>query len=247
MEFFFTTNIDRETALLDEHEAAHCTRVLRKRPGDVINFTDGAGTLYTAEIAGPVGRELMLKIIDFYHNYSPRPYYLHMAVAPVKNPDRYEWFLEKATETGVDEITPILGVHSAKRSFNHKRGEKILLSAMKQSLKARLPQLNPLTETLLFLESFANRDDIVKLIGHCREGEKTALPALLKERCKDVTNKEERVKILILIGPEGDFSSEEIDFARECGFTAIHMGSSRFRTESAALTAVTAVYLNFLT
>ena len=233
MELFFTTNIQGDTAWLDEQESTHCTRVLRHVAGDEIHFTDGRGILYTGRISDKSGKQVVLQIIDRNSNYMKRGYYLHMAVAPPKNPDRFEWFLEKAVELGIDEITPLEGEHSQKRSFNMARGERLILAAMKQSLKTTLPILNPITKASALIEKYSNSDDFQKLIGHCREGEKSPITTLLGEP----------FKVLILIGPEGDFSVSEIALAQNCGFKPFSLGESRLRTETAALTAVTAVYL----
>ena len=233
MELFFTTNIQGDTAWLDEQESTHCTRVLRHVAGDEIHFTDGRGILYTGRISDKSGKQVVLQIIDRNSNYMKRGYYLHMAVAPPKNPDRFEWFLEKAVELGIDEITPLEGEHSQKRSFNMARGERLIMAAMKQSLKTTLPILNPITKASALIEKYSNSDDFQKLIGHCREGEKSPITTLLGEP----------FKVLILIGPEGDFSVSEIALAQNCGFKPFSLGESRLRTETAALTAVTAVYL----
>lgn len=251
MELFFTTNIQGDTAWLDEQESTHCTRVLRHNAGDEIHFTDGRGILYTGRIAGNTGKladkfgkQVVLQIIDRNSNYMKRGYYLHMAVAPPKNPDRFEWFLEKAVELGIDEITPLEGEHSQKRSFNMARGERLILAAMKQSLKTTLPILNPITKASDLIEKYSNSDDFHKLIGHCRDGEKSPITTLLGE-CVNQQKSSigEPFKVLILIGPEGDFSVSEIALALKCGFKPFSLGESRLRTETAALTAVTAVYL----
>ncbi len=244
MELFFTTNIEGDTAWLDEQESTHCTRVLRHVAGDEIHFTDGRGILYTGRIVEKSGKQVVLQIIDRNSNYMKRGYYLHMAVAPPKNPDRFEWFLEKAVELGIDEITPLEGEHSQKRTFNMARGERLILAAMKQSLKTTLPILNPITKASALIEKYSNSDDFHKLIGHCREGEKSPITALLGECVKrQNTSVSEPFKVLILIGPEGDFSVSEIALAQNCGFKPFSLGESRLRTETAALTAVTAVYL----
>ena len=232
MELFFTTNIEGDTAWLDEQESTHCTRVLRHAAGDEIHFTDGRGILYTGRIVDKSGKQVVLQIIDRNSNYMKRGYYLHMAVAPPKNPDRFEWFLEKAVELGIDEITPLEGEHSQKRSFNMARGERLIMAAMKQSLKTTLPILNPITKASALIEKYSN-SDFQKLIGHCRDGEKSPITTLLGDP----------FKVLILIGPEGDFSVSEIALAQKCGFKPFSLGESRLRTETAALTAVTAVYL----
>ncbi len=276
MELFFTTNIEGDIAWLDEQESTHCTRVLRHAAGDEINFTDGRGTLFTGIIVDNPGRQpdnsgmlagnsgnparnpvripeksgkrVALQIIDRNTNYMKRGYYLHMAVAPPKNPDRFEWFLEKAVELGIDEITPLEGEHSQKRSFNMARGERLILAAMKQSLKTTLPILNPITKASALIEKYSACDNVHKLIGHCRDGEKSPITTLLGECVKQHNSTvDEPFRVLVLIGPEGDFSVSEIALAQKCGFKPFSLGESRLRTETAALTAVTAVYLTNFT
>ncbi len=236
MELFFTNRIDGETAYLDTAESNHCIKVLRYSVGEIINFTDGQGTLYKGEIISNAAKEVIIQILERASNYMRRNYYLHMAVAPPKNPVRFEWFLEKAVELGIDEITPLECEHSQRRSFNHIRGEKIILSAMKQSLKTILPKLNPMTRSMDVIAEFAGDQEFFKLFGHCREGDKRPINELLSEF--------KRGKIIVLIGPEGDFSIEEIKAAQQSNFNPFSLGESRLRTETAALTVVSAVYLN---
>ncbi|MDP3453048.1 MAG: RsmE family RNA methyltransferase [Bacteroidales bacterium] len=245
MELFFTNNIEGDRATLDASESLHCTKVMRHTVGGRINFTDGAGGLYLAEIVSTKGRETLLQIISCDREYQKRDYYLHMAVAPTKNPDRFEWFIEKAVELGIDEITPLEGEHSQKRVFKKERGERLILSAMKQSLKTDLPVLNQMTKASALIKDYEQREGWTKLIGHCRESKRERVTTLL-EQSKKFQGANYPHKILIMIGPEGDFSVGEIEQALSGGFLAFHMGDSRMRTETAALTAVSAVYLSFL-
>ena len=235
-------------ALLNEEESRHCIKVLRHKRGDVVNFVDGAGGLYGGEIVSDKDREVRLRIVSYNPDYERRNYYLHMAVAPTKNMERYEWFIEKAVELGVDEITPVVGDHSERRIFKRERGERIILSAMKQSLKARLPKLNDLMTVSQFIESYSSAGasstarsacpvDCIKLFGHCREGEKQPFITVLSEI------KRSDPHIVMMIGPEGDFSVPEIEYALDSGFIAVQMGDSRMRVETAALTAVGGIYL----
>ncbi len=240
MELFFTNKIDGNRATLESAESLHCSKVKRHSAGDIISFTDGKGNLYTGSILSVAHRETLLEITDCVTGYEKRDYYLHMAVAPTKNPDRYEWFIEKAVELGVDEITPLIADHSQRRIFNKERGERLILSAMKQSLKTKLPVLNPVKMADSLITQYRESEDYLKLIGHCREGFRSPLTEILSLKDKD--NRAFK-KILILIGPEGDFSAAETELALSSGFAPFHMGESRLRTESAALTAVTAVYL----
>ena len=238
MELFYTNNITQNReALLNEEESRHCIKVLRHKRGDTINFVDGFGGLYTAEIVSDKEREVRLKIMEYNPEYEKRNYYLHMAVAPTKNIDRYEWFIEKAVELGVDEITPIIGEHSERKLFKQGRGERIILSAMKQSLKAKLPKLNDVTTVSQFLHDNSSTDNIIKLFGHCRDGERHSFVEVLSS--VNTPN----LHIIMMVGPEGDFSVAEIEHALRGGFTAVQMGTSRMRVETAALAAVSGVYL----
>lgn len=235
MELFYTKNIDRSKAFLTDGEALHCTKVLRNKPGDNVLVTDGMGEMFNATILSASPKEVVLALNGVAAR-EDRGYYLHMAVALTKNSERFDWFLEKATELGLDEITPLVCTHSLRKVFNYDRAERVLMSAMKQSLKCRLPKLNEPILASAFLEKMP-QEGCLKLMGHCREGEKSALPLLL-------SNGGERV--VIMVGPEGDFSVEEIERGTLSGFEMFHMGSARLRVETAALTAVTAVYLNYL-
>ena len=203
-------------------------RVLRMSEGDLLYLTDGCGTLYTARLVdnSPKGCEVKIEHVEYY--YRPRSYYLHVAVALTKNLDRYEWMLEKMTEIGVDEITPIICEHSERRTWKSERAEKILISAMKQSLKAYLPKLN---NAVSFSDFVAQPFDGKILIAHCQEGEVVPLSRAIQGE----------QKIMIVIGPEGDFSPHEIDLALAAGYEAVNLGSSRFRTETAGVLACATV------
>lgn len=241
MELFFTNNISGSFATLEQDEYRHCVKVLRHKVGDAISFIDGKGGLYKGTISATSGNMCTLSITESIQNYAARGYYLHMAVAPTKNLERYEWFLEKAVELGLDELTPIIGDHSERRVFKPERGEKIFLSAAKQSLKARIPLLNT---TISFRDFINNSDSFegIKIIAHCNEGEKVNLVNLLEKRNSE---KNPNNRFLILIGPEGDFSPAEVEQATSYGFVPITLGESRLRTETAALVAVSAVYFSF--
>ncbi|MDD2426342.1 MAG: RsmE family RNA methyltransferase [Bacteroidales bacterium] len=234
MELFFTKNIQGKTALFDPQESKHCIKVLRYRKGDAISFIDGMGTLFNGIITGDSPGGCIAEINESYEHWKEQGYYLHMAVAPVKNPERYEWFMEKATEFGFDRLTPVVGQYSERKKINTERSERILLSATKQSLKARVPLLDGVTDVKSFILSVENFKGL-KLIGHCHPGEKTELLKVLLENKKS--------SYIVLIGPEGDFSQEEVDFAVSKGFVPITLGESRLRVETAALCAVTGIYL----
>ncbi len=211
------------TNQLPEEESAHCSRVLRKRAGDEILITDGKGTFVEACITLPHPKHTGVKVQRKYacpKHWQPN---IHIAFAPTKNIDRIEWFLEKATEIGIDQVTPILCEHSERKEVKPARLEKILISAMKQSQKALLPRLN---EMIPFKRLVEQATASQKLIAHCHNGEKTAL-----------TNIPSLQDVIILIGPEGDFSEAEVELALRNGFSPISLGQSRLRTETAALVA----------
>lgn len=223
MHVFYTPDI-RTKAELPEEEAQHCIRVLRLTTGDEITLTDGKGNFYRAEISAASNKRCLVNIIETVYQQPLWPCHLHIAMAPTKNMDRNEWFAEKATEIGFDELTFLNCRFSERKVIKTERIEKILVSAMKQSLKARLPQLNEMTD----FDKFIARDfNGQKFIAHCYEGEKPLL--------RDALHKGQDA--LVLIGPEGDFSEEEVKKAIEKGFIPISLGKSRLRTETAALVA----------
>ena len=223
MHVFYTPDI-QTNAELPEEEAQHCVRVLRLTAGDEITLTDGKGNFYRAEISVATHKRCLVNIKETIHQEPLWQGHLHIAMAPTKNMDRNEWLAEKATEIGFDELTFLNCRFSERKVIKTERIEKILVSAIKQSLKARLPRLNEMTDFNSFIEKdFSGQ----KFIAHCYEGEKPLL--------KDVLKKGEDT--LVLIGPEGDFSEEEVKKAIEKGFIPISLGKSRLRTETAALVA----------
>jgi 16S rRNA (uracil1498-N3)-methyltransferase len=224
MRLFYSPDIDNSSYLLDEEESKHCIRVLRLTEGDVVHLTDGKGTLFTTEIIEANPKACKVVIISEIENYGTRDYFLHLAVAPTKNRDRFEWLLEKITEIGVDEITPVLCTYSERCVLKHNRAEKVLVSAMKQSLKAYLPQFN---ETIDIKDFIKKPFDGKKFIAHCAPGKKILLPHALTH-CNNA---------LVMIGPEGDFSIEEIELALSNGFEAVSLGDTRLRVETAGIVA----------
>lgn len=223
MHVFYTPDIQTSNELPEE-EAQHCTRVLRLNTGDEITLTDGKGHFYKAEITAATNKRCLVAIRETIVQEPAWNCHLHIAMAPTKNMDRNEWFAEKATEIGFDELTFLNCRFSERKVIKNERIEKILISAIKQSLKARLPILNDMTD----FDRFIARDfKGQKFIAHCYEGEKPLLKNVLKPG-EDV---------LVLIGPEGDFSEEEVSKAIERGFIPISLGKSRLRTETAALVA----------
>ena len=233
MQLFYTKEIIGDFAYFDEVEARHCTQVLRKKVGDSIHFIDGKGSLYRGEIDETGKKKCVVRILEHHANFGQRSFYLHIAIAPTKNTDRLEWFLEKATEIGIDEITPIFCDHSERTRLRNDRLEKIILSAAKQSLKAKLPQLNEPLKIDQFFRQIEPANQHL-FIAHCAEGEKKSLQH----------NYQKGGNVIMLIGPEGDFSEREIQLAFEHGFSSISLGESRLRTETAAIVACTCV--NFI-
>lgn len=230
MNIFYTPDIDGEQYTLSEQESKHCIRVLRNSIGDELTLVDGSGGLYKSEIIDANPKRCSVRVIEKIEEFQKRDFHVHLAIAPTKNNDRLEWFLEKATEIGLNEITPLLCEHSERKQIKQERLEKVVVSAMKQSLKAYLPKLNNLTtfETLL-----ANSEADQKFIAHCEDGDKNHL----------YNEIEKGQNVLILIGPEGDFSPLEIEKALKLGFKPISLGESRLRTETAGVVATQIVNL----
>jgi len=236
MELFYSRDISSGIVRLDQEESAHCVRVLRHRAGDEISVIDGEGTLYRCRLslADPKGAEaeLLASIPDF----GAHPYRLTMAVCPTKNIDRYEWFAEKATEIGIDTLVPVTGEHSERKVIKPERLQRILLSAAKQSLKGRIPELREGCSVLDFIRSAPQQ--ALRLIAYCDE----SLDRESRRSIADELSGGNR-DICILIGPEGDFSPEEVETALKLGWKPVTLGGSRLRTETAAVVAATAVYL----
>jgi len=232
MHLFYTPDLYQETSYtLNEEESRHCTKVLRLHEGDIIHLIDGRGGFYTAEVLNANPKSTQIKIIEKQSEYGKRNHYLHIAIAPTKSIERLEWFLEKATEIGIDEITPLICDRSERKDVKVERLNKVITSAVKQSLKAYHPKLN---EAVKFKNFVSSKISGIKFIAHCMNEEKFTL----KE--KFIPNDE----YLVLIGPEGDFSREELKDALNKEFFPLTLGVSRLRTETAALEAC--FELNFL-
>ena len=242
MNIFYAPDIEK-TPFLPEEESQHAVKVLRMKSGDRIHVIDGAGGLFEAEITNLHQKHCEVKIIQKTLEYGKRNHFLHIAIAPTKNIERTEWFVEKAVEMGIDEITPIVCRFSERKILKPERLQKIILSAAKQSLKAYLPKLNGICGFEEFIRSLSvirslseveARPDTLRLrsandkyIAHCYEGKKTLLQNAYKQGDS----------ALILIGPEGDFSKEEVELAVKNGFQPISLGNSRLRTETAGIAA----------
>ena len=237
MEIFYSRQFDGDICILDADESAHCVKVLRHREGDEISVIDGEGSLYTCVLTDASPKSAQARVFRVEPDWGAHPYRLTMAVCPTKNLDRYEWFAEKATELGLDTIVPVIGEHSERKVFKTERLRRILLSASKQSLKGAVPEVREPVSVKEFILDTAGREDVVRLICCCFEGEVPRTSVF--EALGDLKGRE----VAILIGPEGDFSREEAALAIANGFVPVHLGPSRLRTETAAVTAVEAVYL----
>lgn len=212
--------------MLSEEESKHCVNVLRMKVNDELILVDGEGGFYKANITNPHPKRCEVEIIERENEYQKRNFHLHIACAPTKNNERFEWFLEKATEIGIDAITPLQCEHSERINIKAERLEKVIISAMKQSIKAYKPCLHPSVNFKNFLEQFKDFTG-QKFIAHCYDSPKKAL-SMGYEKGKNA---------LILIGPEGDFSKAEVDLAEASGFISVTLSTSRLRTETAALAA----------
>ena len=276
MELFFSKDIDGSICRLDQDESGHCVKVLRHRSGDEISVIDGCGTLYRCRITvdSPKGVEAM--VLSSEEGWGGHPYRLHLAVCPTKNNDRYEWFAEKACEIGFDELSPVIGEHSERRVLKTARVEKVLISAAKQSLKAVVPVVNEPVSVKEFIAAQAGRsfadaqddkggaqddrgeaqdgrervqddreevqaNDTLRLIAYCFEDERVP-----RRSIKKVLDGFDGTEIIVMIGPEGDFSKAEAEMALAAGFIPVHLGASRLRTETAALTAASAAYFRYM-
>jgi 16S rRNA (uracil1498-N3)-methyltransferase len=233
MQLFYNPTIDEttESFSFDKEESKHIIKVLRKKDTDVLFVTNGLGLLFKTEITLASDNKCTVQILSI-EKTEPSKFQLHLAVAPTKMNDRYEWFLEKATEIGIHEITPIICDRSERKVVNRERFEKILLTAMKQSNVLFLPKLN---EAITFKEFIKHKNNGLQLIAHCEETDKKTLKSVLK------TNE----NITMLIGPEGDFSEKEIALALENNYTPVSLGNTRLRTETAAIVAChSVVFMN---
>lgn len=233
MQLFYAPDISFPLYELPEEEARHCSRVLRLGRGDTLHLTDGRGNLYRAEIEDTTQKKCTVRVVETFSEFEKRNYSLTAAVAPTKNIDRFEWFLEKATETGIDRIVSLDCEHSERHTIKRDRQLRVITGAVKQSLKAYHPELDDMTPFEKAVAApFAGR----KLIAHCREDLPRRFIGELLEPGGDT---------LILIGPEGDFSRAEIELAAKNGFAGVSLGNQRLRTETAALAAVTiAAFIN---
>ena len=244
MELFYSQEIEGGICRLDHDESGHCIKVLRHRAGDEISVIDGRGTLYKCRITSDSHKGVEAIVVDSVADWGSHPYRLHLAVCPTKNNDRFEWFAEKACEMGFDELSPVIGDHSERRVLKTARVEKILVSAAKQSLKAAVPVVNEPISVKEFISSFQNEasdSTTLKLIAYCFDDERVP-----RRSIKEVLDGFEGTDVIVMIGPEGDFSREEAELALQTGFIPVHLGASRLRTETAALAATASIYFRYM-
>lgn len=235
MELFYSDNISAGQVFLDQEQSTHCVRVLRHREGDVISVIDGLGSLFECRLVDANPKAAVATVVSETPDFGVHPYHLTMAVCPTKNIDRFEWFAEKATEIGVDVIAPVFGDRSERRVLKTDRIRRLAVSATKQSLKGRVPEVREPVSVAEFVASAP--EGSLKLICYCEDDESRRVSVQEALAASDAR------EVMVLIGPEGDFSPEEIAAALSSGWKPVHLGSSRLRTETAAVVAATAVYL----
>ena len=230
MQIFYAPDISGNSYTLDENESKHCIRVLRMVKGTPVNLIDGKGNLYEGKIDLPDSKKCVISITHTIKDFEKRDYSLHIAISPLKNADRLEWFVEKSVELGIDEITPLICRNTEKTGIKPERLNNLIISAMKQSLKATRTVLN---KPSLFTEFVQVASKGVLMIATCSD-------TFGRSKISEVYSKGENATILI--GPEGDFSDEEIKTAITSGFKPVNLGKSRLRTETAGIAACHSVY-----
>lgn len=230
MQVFYAPDITGDSYILSEKESRHSVRVLRMTKGDTVKLVDGKGNLYEGEITEPDPGNCLIRITSVKRNFEKRNYRLHIAISPLKNPERFEWFVEKSVEIGIDEITPLICRRSEKPAIKADRTRNLIISAMKQSLKATITLLN---DTCSFNDFIRSGHKGVLMIAHCNQDS----PG---KKITDIYTKGDDA--VILIGPEGDFTGKEISSALDKGFKTVQLGSSRMRTETAGIAACHSVY-----
>jgi len=233
MQIFYEPEILKNGAFLNEEEAKHCVKVLRHKAGDKISVIDGKGSRFLCEISEANPKSCGLTILET-EKEPPSESKCHIAIAPTKSIDRFEWFLEKSTEIGIDKITPLLCKQSERKRIKLPRLERVLTAATKQSLRLWKPEISELTDIKDFLDT--EHPEKYKFIAHCEEQER-------KELFLELQTRDNYEDVLILIGPEGDFTPEEINFAISKGFQPVSLGKNRLRTETAGIAACTSFQL----
>lgn len=235
MNLFYLPDIKRHSVELDEPESKHAVRVLRLRKGDQVQIVDGMGGWYEAVIEEDHPKRCRLLVTSHIADYQPLPYHLHMAVSPTKSMDRFEWFLEKATEIGISEVTPLICQRTERTHLNTGRLERVVVSAMKQSLRAYIPRLNKPVGIAAFLKG---KGEGVKGIAHCiPDGDD------LMQNRKSIVDLPGYKSFTMMVGPEGDFTGEEVQSALNAGYQPFHLGNARLRTETAAVHICSAISL----
>ena len=240
MELFYSQDIEGGIVRLNQDESGHCIKVLRHKCGDEISVIDGCGTLYKCRISSDSHKGVEAIVLESQCDGGGHPYSLQRAVCPTKNNDRYEWCAEKSCEIGFDTLSPVIGDHSERRVLKTQRVEKILVSAAKQSLKAAVPLVNEPVSVKEFIKSTSGAEGL-KMIAYCFEDERVP-----RRSIREILEGYDGDQITVMIGPEGDFSKEEAEMALAAGFIPVHLGQSRLRTETAALTAAAAVYFRYM-
>jgi 16S rRNA (uracil1498-N3)-methyltransferase len=230
MQIFYAPGISGDSYILDENESKHCIRVLRMTKGTNVKLIDGKGNLYEGIISDPDSKKCIISVTGIIKDFEKRDYRLHIAISPLKNPERYEWFVEKSVEIGVDELTPLICRNTEKPGIKSERVNNLIISAMKQSLKATKTILN---DPCPFYEFISREYNGIRMIAHCNN-------SLDRSKISEAYLKNENA--LMLIGPEGDFSEEEIASAITKGFLPVHLGKSRLRTETAGIAACHSIY-----
>lgn len=230
MQIFYAPGITGSRYVLDEKESRHCVKVIRLKKGSPVRLIDGKGNLYEGIISDPDPSACVIAVEKVITGFEKRPYRLHIAMSLLKNPERFEWFVEKSVEIGIDEITPLLCERTEKKGIRSERLKGIIVSAMKQSLKASLTHLN---EPETFSSMVSKKYEGIRLIAHC---DLSAARTSIREQYTRGSN------ALVLIGPEGDFTGGEIEEALSAGFRPVHLGESRLRTETAGIAACHSIY-----
>jgi 16S rRNA (uracil1498-N3)-methyltransferase len=230
MQIFYAPDITGDSYMLDKKESKHLIRVLRMIKGAEVRLIDGKGNLYEGIISDPDQNKCIIDITGSINDFEKRNWRLHMAISPLKNPERFEWFIEKSVEIGIDEVTPLICRNTEKPGIKPERVNNLIISAMKQSLKANKTILN----APCYFKDFINRDlRGIRMIAHCDD-------SISRSRISEVYSKNEDA--IIIIGPEGDFTSEEINTAVNGHFLSVHLGQSRLRTETAGVAACHSIY-----
>ncbi len=226
MQLFYNKSLTQNTKILifDKIESRHIIKVLRKEEGAILNITNGKGLLFKGKITEADEKHCTVNLIAVEKQEKEHPYSLHIAIAPTKLNGRFEWFLEKATEIGIDQITPLLCKHSERKVIKTERLEKVIVTAAKQSLHFNFPILNKL---IPFPDFILQKNNDLKLIAHCEDSDKLSFKDIVKPK----------QNITVLIGPEGDFSKQEINLALQNEYKPISLGKTRLRTETAGIVA----------